>query len=162
MHSLKVIIDDYTFAHTNGRRPQPFGSAGDCYSTTKRCPRGAFAINFESTKFRLKPNTHWDTRGNDVIQHFYGVSRFFSSSQQNLVSVCVGDNFKFVSINSPLRSSLKRRIKRLYRFVVDIVEAAHHPGKPAFIWKSFEAIRNGIKFTRPICLWNDFKRREGR
>lgn len=77
VHSLRVITEDYTFAQTNGRKPQPFGSAGDCFSTSKRCPRGAFSINFEDTKFRLKPNTHWETRGTDVIQHFYGVSTFF-------------------------------------------------------------------------------------
>lgn len=87
VHSLKVIIDDFTFAHTSGRKPQPFGSAGDCFSTTKRCPRGAFSINFENTKFRLKPNTHWDTRGTDVTQHFYDVSAHTFSLSRGVVNM---------------------------------------------------------------------------
>lgn len=74
MHSLQVIIDDFTFAHTSGNRQQSFGSAGDCFSSTKRCPLGGFSINFETTKFRIRPKTHWETRGMNAIQHFYGVS----------------------------------------------------------------------------------------
>lgn len=77
LHSLQVIIDDFTFARTSGRRPQAFGSAGDCFSTTQRCPRGAFSINFEHTKFRIRPKTRWETRGAHAIQHFYGVSLVF-------------------------------------------------------------------------------------
>lgn len=74
LHSLQVIIDDFTFARTSGKRQQAFGSAGDCFSTTQRCPRGAFSINFENTKFRIRPKTRWETRGMNAIQHFYGVS----------------------------------------------------------------------------------------
>lgn len=77
LHTLQVIIDDFTFARSNGRRSQPYGSAGDCFSNTRRCPRGVFSINFENTKFRIRPNTRWETRGTNVIQHFYGVSFFF-------------------------------------------------------------------------------------
>lgn len=73
VHSLQVIIDDFTFARTSGRRHQAFGSAGDCFSATQRCPRGAFSINFEHTKFRIRPRTRWETRGMNAIQHFYGV-----------------------------------------------------------------------------------------
>lgn len=74
LHTLQVIIDDFTFARTNGRRHQAFGSAGDCFSATQRCPRGTFSINFENTKFRIRPKTRWETRGMNAIQHFYGVS----------------------------------------------------------------------------------------
>ena len=74
LHSLQVIIDDFTFARTSGRRQQPFGSAGDCFSATQRCPQGAFSINLENTKFRIRPKTRWETRGMNAIQHFYGVS----------------------------------------------------------------------------------------
>lgn len=77
LHSLQVIIDDFTFARTSGRRHQAFGSAGDCFSTTQRCPRGAFSINFEQTKFRIRPKTRWETRGMHAIQNFYGVSFVF-------------------------------------------------------------------------------------
>lgn len=73
VHSLQVIANDFSFARTSGRQHQPFGSAGDCFSATKRCPRGAFSINFEQTKFRIRPRTRWETRGMDPIQHFYGV-----------------------------------------------------------------------------------------
>lgn len=76
LHSLQVIIDDFTFARTIGRRQQPFGSAGDCFSTTQRCPQGAFSINLENTKFRIRPKTRWETRGMNAIQHFHGVSYF--------------------------------------------------------------------------------------
>lgn len=74
LHSLQVIIDDFTFTRTSGRKQQAFGSAGDCFSTTQRCPRGAFSINFENTKFRIRPKTRWETRGMHAIQHFYGVN----------------------------------------------------------------------------------------
>lgn len=77
LHSLQVIIDDFTFARTSGKRQQPFASAGDCFSATQRCPQGAFSINLENTKFRIRPKTRWETRGMNAIQHFYGVS-FFS------------------------------------------------------------------------------------
>lgn len=74
LHSLQVIIDDFTFARTSGQKQQAFGSAGDCFSTTTRCPRGGFSINFENTKFRIRPKTRWETRGMSAIQRFHGVS----------------------------------------------------------------------------------------
>ncbi|XP_055309435.1 A disintegrin and metalloproteinase with thrombospondin motifs 9-like isoform X3 [Sitodiplosis mosellana] len=86
LHSLQVIIDDFTFARTSGRRQQPFGSAGDCFSTTQQCPRGAFSINLENTKFRIRPKTRWETRGMNAIQHFYG----FEPPYQKVTSSCGG------------------------------------------------------------------------
>ncbi|XP_031637497.1 A disintegrin and metalloproteinase with thrombospondin motifs 9 isoform X2 [Contarinia nasturtii] len=86
LHSLQVITDDFTFARTSGRRQQPFASAGDCFSTTRRCPRGAFSINLENTKFRIRPRTRWETRGMNVIQHFYG----FEPPYQKVTSSCGG------------------------------------------------------------------------
>lgn len=74
LHSLQVITEDFTFARTSGRRQQSFASAGDCFSTMERCTRGAFSINFENTKFRIRPKTRWDTRGMNAYQHFYVVS----------------------------------------------------------------------------------------
>lgn len=76
LHSLQVIIDDFTFSQTRGNRQQPFGTAGDCFSATERCPRGVFSINFENTKFRIRPKTHWETRGMNATHQFlrHGVS----------------------------------------------------------------------------------------
>lgn len=72
LHSLQVITDDYTFSRTSGRRPQPFATAGDCFSSTQQCPRGVFSINFENTKFRIRPRTRWETRGMNATQQFAG------------------------------------------------------------------------------------------
>lgn len=84
LHTLQVIIEDFTFSQTMGRHQQPFGSAGDCFSTTQRCPRGSFSINFENTKFRIRPKTRWDTHGRNVIQQFYGVRYKFSNESRSL------------------------------------------------------------------------------
>lgn len=70
LHSLQVVIDDYTFSRTSGRRRQPFATAGDCFSSTQQCPRGVFSINFEKTKFRIRPRTKWETRGMNATQRF--------------------------------------------------------------------------------------------
>lgn len=72
LHSLQVVIDDYTFSRTSGRRRQPFATAGDCFSSTQQCPRGVFSINFEKTKFRIRPKTRWETRGMNSTQQFAG------------------------------------------------------------------------------------------
>lgn len=72
LHSLQVVIDDYTFSRTSGRRPQPFATAGDCFSSTQQCPRGVFSINFEKTEFRIRPKTRWETRGMNATQQFAG------------------------------------------------------------------------------------------
>lgn len=72
LHSLQVIIDDFTFSSTNGRRQQQFATAGDCFSSTQQCPRGVFSINFEQTKFRIRPRTRWDTRGMNATKQFAG------------------------------------------------------------------------------------------
>lgn len=65
LRTLQIIDDDLTFAVTNGRRSQTFGSAGDCYSSVP-CPQGRFSINFERTKFRIRPKTEWETRGQNA------------------------------------------------------------------------------------------------
>ncbi|KAG4076388.1 hypothetical protein HA402_005831 [Bradysia odoriphaga] len=65
LRSLQIIDDDLQFAVTTGRRSQTFGSAGDCYSTVP-CPQGRFSINFERTKFRIRPKTEWETRGQNA------------------------------------------------------------------------------------------------
>lgn len=72
LHSLQVIIDDFTYSQTTGNRRQPFASAGDCFSSTQKCPRGYFSINFENTKFRLRPKTQWETRGANSTYQFVG------------------------------------------------------------------------------------------
>lgn len=126
LHTLQVIIDDFTFAQTMGRRQQPFGSAGDCFSTTQRCPHGSFSINFENTKFRIRPKTRWDTHGMHVIQQFYGVRHTKSSRHIvcmmhiNLVAHC-------------LFFSLTLHIKKWHQCAVDIVADVVHHMKRVFI-----------------------------
>lgn len=72
LHTLQIIEDDFAFAHTIGRRRQTFASAGDCFSSTERCPRGDFSINFEHTKFRIRPRTQWETHGQNATLRFRG------------------------------------------------------------------------------------------
>ncbi|XP_055713479.1 A disintegrin and metalloproteinase with thrombospondin motifs 20 isoform X2 [Phlebotomus papatasi] len=62
LHTLQVINDDFAFAHTQGHT-QPFASAGDCFSITRRCPKGVFSVNLEGTGFRIRPTMQWETKG---------------------------------------------------------------------------------------------------
>lgn len=86
LHSLSVFTDDYTFARTYGRRPQPFATGGDCFSSTEQCPRGGFSINFESTKFRIKPQVNWEISGHNTTMRFRenGVSEEARKSKKKL------------------------------------------------------------------------------
>lgn len=61
-HSMRIIEDDFTFAQTSGKH-QGYGTAGDCFSKTEKCPRGEFSINLEGTRFRIRKQTRWDTKG---------------------------------------------------------------------------------------------------
>ncbi|XP_059608561.1 A disintegrin and metalloproteinase with thrombospondin motifs 20 isoform X2 [Phlebotomus argentipes] len=70
LHTLQVINDDFAFAHTSGHT-QPFASAGDCFSITERCPKGVFSVNFEGTGFRIRPNTQWETKGQNAAIIFH-------------------------------------------------------------------------------------------
>ena len=36
---IYVTAADFTFSTTKGFKPVPFATAGDCYSSTKRCPQ---------------------------------------------------------------------------------------------------------------------------
>lgn len=75
LRTLQVIEDDLQFATTTGRRSQNFGSAGDCYSTVP-CPQGRFSINFERTKFRIRPKTEWETRGQNATMLYHAKVSF--------------------------------------------------------------------------------------
>ncbi|KAM7364624.1 ADAM metallopeptidase with thrombospondin type 1 motif A isoform 2-T6 [Cochliomyia hominivorax] len=66
IRSLRVFENDFTFAESIGK-PQPYGSAGDCYNRRKQCPRGGFSINLENTGFRLKYGTVWEPVGHHVV-----------------------------------------------------------------------------------------------
>lgn len=69
IQTLKIIEDDYTFTDTVGK-PQPFGSAGDCYSSSMSCPQGDFSINLTGTRFRIRPSTKWEASGqNSKIEY---------------------------------------------------------------------------------------------
>uniref|UniRef100_A0A2M4ADI9 Putativedisintegrin and metalloproteinase with thrombospondin motifs 9 n=1 Tax=Anopheles triannulatus TaxID=58253 RepID=A0A2M4ADI9_9DIPT len=67
--SLQVITNDFQFTNSSGKK-QSFGSAGDCYSNTGRCPQGDFAINLEGTPFRIRPRTVWKTNGVNAVIKF--------------------------------------------------------------------------------------------
>ncbi|XP_055637495.1 A disintegrin and metalloproteinase with thrombospondin motifs 20 isoform X2 [Toxorhynchites rutilus septentrionalis] len=69
IHTLKVIEDDHRFTDRSGT-PQGYGSAGDCYSNTGKCPQGDFSINLENTPFRIRPHTEWETKGQNAVIHF--------------------------------------------------------------------------------------------
>lgn len=140
LHSLQVIIDDYTFAHTSGRRQQPFASAGDCFSSTSRCARGAFSINFESTKFRIRPKTRWDKTGTNATQHIYDVSKKWFVL---LKSPCTWHFPNCTAIRIPFYRifSLRRHIRKSPQHVVDIVVDAFHQPILVYIWKLYEAAK---------------------
>ncbi|XP_049533835.1 A disintegrin and metalloproteinase with thrombospondin motifs 15 isoform X5 [Anopheles darlingi] len=67
--TLQVITNDFQFTNSSGKK-QSFGSAGDCYSNTGRCPQGDFAINLEGTPFRIRPRTVWKTNGVNAVIKF--------------------------------------------------------------------------------------------
>ncbi|XP_029727453.2 A disintegrin and metalloproteinase with thrombospondin motifs 9 isoform X3 [Aedes albopictus] len=69
IHTLQVQVDDHRFTDRSGK-PQAFGSAGDCYSNTGRCPQGDFSINLENTPFRIRPRTQWETKGVNAVLNF--------------------------------------------------------------------------------------------
>lgn len=68
---VQVMGDDFQFALSSGRRNQTFGSAGDCFSNTRRCPRGVFHINVEGTGLRINPRTEWTTDGQHSVIAFH-------------------------------------------------------------------------------------------
>uniref|UniRef100_A0A182PKP9 GON domain-containing protein n=1 Tax=Anopheles epiroticus TaxID=199890 RepID=A0A182PKP9_9DIPT len=67
--TLQVHTNDTRFTKSSGKK-QPFGSAGDCYSNTGRCPQGDFAINLEGTPFRIRPSTAWEKAGGNSVMNF--------------------------------------------------------------------------------------------
>jgi a disintegrin and metalloproteinase with thrombospondin motifs 9 len=69
LDDLHVHEDDYQFADTVGR-PQPFGSAGDCYSDSGNCPQGDFSINLKDTGFRIKPKQEWELHGTFAVMNY--------------------------------------------------------------------------------------------
>ncbi|XP_055541621.1 A disintegrin and metalloproteinase with thrombospondin motifs 9 isoform X2 [Wyeomyia smithii] len=69
IQTLQVLVDDHRFTDRSGK-PQSFGSAGDCYSITGRCPQGDFSINLENTPFRIRPRTKWETKGQSAVIQF--------------------------------------------------------------------------------------------
>ncbi|KAJ6633267.1 A disintegrin and metalloproteinase with thrombospondin motifs 9 [Pseudolycoriella hygida] len=86
LRTLQVIEDDLQFAATTGRRPQTYGSAGDCYSTVP-CPQGRFSINFERTKFRIRPKTEWETRGQNATMMYHAK---LEPPYQKIIARCGG------------------------------------------------------------------------
>ncbi|XP_019642895.1 PREDICTED: uncharacterized protein LOC109484115 [Branchiostoma belcheri] len=56
--NVRVILDDYTFATTEGKYV-PYGMAGDCYSPTQGCAKGTFQVDLTGTEFVLAPGVQW-------------------------------------------------------------------------------------------------------
>ncbi|KAI8500221.1 hypothetical protein Bbelb_217870 [Branchiostoma belcheri] len=56
--NIRVILDDYTFATTEGKYV-PYGMAGDCYSPTQGCAKGTFQVDLTGTEFVLAPGVQW-------------------------------------------------------------------------------------------------------
>ncbi|KAK3601758.1 hypothetical protein CHS0354_016122 [Potamilus streckersoni] len=64
--SLKVITIDTTYAITTGKHI-PYGSAGDCYSSSD-CPQGRFSIDLSGTGLIVSKNTTWVVHGPHASQ----------------------------------------------------------------------------------------------
>lgn len=77
LHRLRVVEDDYQFAHVDGARQQPFGSAGDCLSEVRGCVQGRFVISFVGTRFRLRSDAQWDVSANATMGFVNRVSGSF-------------------------------------------------------------------------------------
>ncbi|KAK2145749.1 hypothetical protein LSH36_660g05029 [Paralvinella palmiformis] len=65
--SLAVIVRDYEFSQSDGRRRIPFATAGDCYSNTQQCPQGSFQVNLTGTGFRVKMDNSWYNKGYKTV-----------------------------------------------------------------------------------------------
>lgn len=66
--SLQIIGNDFSFATTKGKKPVPYGTAGDCYSRMGNCPQGKFKITLNGTNFRVAPDSEWQTSGYKTSQ----------------------------------------------------------------------------------------------
>lgn len=65
INNLLVVGNDFTFAQTSGKM-QAFASAGDCFSSTERCPQGDFSVNLEGTGFKIRSSTRWELKGQNA------------------------------------------------------------------------------------------------
>ena len=60
-----MIADDFTFARqVSGFEKIPYGSAGDCFSSSRKCPMGKFQIDLSGTGLRLSEHVSWFSIGN--------------------------------------------------------------------------------------------------
>jgi hypothetical protein len=117
-----VYEDDYEFAESFGR-PQPYGSAGDCYSNSGHCPQGDFSINLKETGFKIKAKQEWELHGKKaVINYVIEVSGDIQEKRQLL------------HLQLSFRFSLKNHINKCVPVVVAIVAAVSHHATPHFNW----------------------------
>ncbi|XP_050511629.1 A disintegrin and metalloproteinase with thrombospondin motifs 9 isoform X2 [Diabrotica virgifera virgifera] len=61
--SLRIINDDFTFSKQLRGRRVPYGTAGDCYSSSTNCPQGRFEVDLTHTSFRLVSSVRWEKVG---------------------------------------------------------------------------------------------------
>lgn len=60
--SYLLSADDFTFAKSTGDLI-PFGTSGDCYSSSTNCPQGRFSIDLRRTTFAVNSFTTWVSQG---------------------------------------------------------------------------------------------------
>jgi hypothetical protein len=58
----QLAAEDFTFAKSTGDLI-PFGTSGDCYSSSMNCPQGRFSIDLRRTKLTVNSLTTWVNQG---------------------------------------------------------------------------------------------------
>ncbi|XP_066144477.1 A disintegrin and metalloproteinase with thrombospondin motifs 9 isoform X2 [Euwallacea fornicatus] len=62
--SLQIIGDDFTFSKQVKGTKIPYGTSGDCYSSSPNgCPQGRFSVDLTYTSFKLAPQIQWKKIG---------------------------------------------------------------------------------------------------
>lgn len=55
--------DDFTFSKQVKGTKIPYGTSGDCYSSTSACPQGRFSVDLTHTSFKLANYVEWRKTG---------------------------------------------------------------------------------------------------
>lgn len=55
--------DDFTFSKQVKGMKIPYGTSGDCYSSSSACPQGRFSVDLTHTSFKLANYVHWRKTG---------------------------------------------------------------------------------------------------
>eukprot|EP00118_Oscarella_pearsei_P025899 m.308995 g.308995 ORF g.308995 m.308995 type:complete len:1646 (+) comp45241_c0_seq1:82-5019(+) len=69
LDKMEIITNDFKFArHEGSNRFVEYGSAGDCFSSTKLCPMGTFKIDLRKTGLKLDSRNEWVEQGGDTVK----------------------------------------------------------------------------------------------